>query len=152
MALDDGGPTWADLAEAAARQREVLAALSASFNDLADRLEPAVGAVGTKAVAAGRAASDARRESRRVFVIAVVVVVVALGSMILGVMALIVSNSNSEVIERVDRVIVVINDCTQPGHPCYDESQKRSNDRLGPIVSALCEGVPPERRKPPCHA
>jgi hypothetical protein len=40
--------------------------------------------------------------------------------------------------------------CTSPGHPCYDENQQRSNQRLAPIISVLCDALPPEKRRPPC--
>lgn len=48
------------------------------------------------------------------------------------------------------RVIDTIRECTEPGYECFDKGQLRSNERLAPIISALCEAVPNERRKPPC--
>lgn len=54
-----------------------------------------------------------------------------------------VSHSNAHVIDS-------INDCTQPGGECYEQSQKRGAERTAPFVELICNATPPERRKPPC--
>jgi hypothetical protein len=59
-------------------------------------------------------------------------------------------DSNQDVVAAVQVVVDRIQSCTEPGHSCYDTNQQRSDQRLGPIVSALCEAVPIERRRPPC--
>lgn len=50
------------------------------------------------------------------------------------------------------RVLEAIEDCTRPGdrHDCYNENQARTSQRLAPIISIICDAVPPERRHPPC--
>lgn len=54
-----------------------------------------------------------------------------------------ISRSNGQVIDRVDS-------CTTPGGQCYEDNLRRSNERVAPIVSLICNATPPERRKPPC--
>ena len=73
----------------------------------------------------------------------------ALGGIVLAVilsltasMAL-VAYSNAHVIDS-------INDCTQPGGHCYEEAQKRTDARLGPFRTMICDATPPERRGPFC--
>ena len=52
--------------------------------------------------------------------------------------------------EQTSAVLEAIQGCTSPGHPCYDDNQIRSGERLAPIVGLICEAVPEDRRRPPC--
>lgn len=47
-------------------------------------------------------------------------------------------------------VIASIKDCTDPGGECYEKAAKRTDGRLAPFVSMICDATPPERRGPLC--
>lgn len=85
------------------------------------------------------------------------VVAVVLGAL----MVIVIQGSNErndraeqsrEILAALQSNQEVIKGCTSPGHECYDANQRRSNERLAPIIAVLCDALPPEKRRPPCPA
>lgn len=60
------------------------------------------------------------------------------------------AEQSAKILEAIRANQVTITDCTTPGHPCYDENQARSNQRLAPMFAVLCATLEPKDRKPPC--
>jgi hypothetical protein len=108
----------------------------------------------TEMTAVRHATAEARHASRRTRLYAFI------GAGIAGLVLIVVSvgfvvqrqadHETEERREQTQAVLAAIEDCTRPGHPCYDENQRLSNERLAPVVRVICLGVPPEQRTPPC--
>lgn len=136
-------PTLTDLAEAIDETARVLDALRSTADDLVVEMM------------AARAATDrARTEGRRTRLLAgigagvsVLVLVVALSAAALQRQSDLETEGRRQ---QTETVLEALAACTNPGHPCYDENQARSSERLAPIVSLICDAVPDDRRRPPC--
>lgn len=94
------------------------------------------------------------RRGRRNTVLGVVGAAVALSIAVVGIATTIERNDRAEqqhqLLDAIQTNQQVIVGCTEPGHECYDANQARSNQRLAPIISVLCDALPPEKRRPPC--
>lgn len=94
------------------------------------------------------------RRGRRNTWLGVVGAAIALSIGALGVVSINERNDRAEqskqILEAIEANQGVIKACTTPGGECYDANQRRSNERLAPIISVLCDNLPPEKRRPPC--
>jgi hypothetical protein len=135
--------TSAELSQAVTELAKVLTALQGSADQLIEEM-----------YAVREESSEARKVSRRARLYSGVGAVVAcLVLLIASTGFLLNRQGENEQVNRdaqTARVIEVIQACTSPGHPCYDENQARSNARLAPIIGVLCATLTPEQRRPPC--
>lgn len=132
-----------DLGNAMSDMADTNATLGTALHDVADSMHATaadVRGLREEMEAYREAFESVDRKTTRAMVAGVLVAVVLIIS---AGTAMIVSRSNAAVIESIQ-------DCTSPPGACYEANQRRSNERLGPIISVICEGVPADRRRPPC--
>ena len=110
---------------------------AADYDRLADAFDRVATSLDELSVEFTRYRTNARITSALVAFLMFVVLSVVVASVV-------ISRSNAQVIARID-------DCTQPGGECYEQSQRRGAERTAPFVELICNATPPERRKPPCH-
>lgn len=135
--------TSAELSQAVTELAKVLSALQASADQLIEEME-SVRVDSSVASAVGR---RARLYSGVAAAVACLVLLVASTGFLLAR----AGESEQEGRDRqTAKVIEAIQACTSPGHECYDQNQRRSNERLAPIIAVLCAALEPEQRRPPC--